>query len=722
MFKAKNNLREGLVLEHELHFENGSFQHCDAQGVPTGPKETRLALSALSCTQNQCAMHDCYFFMLAPFPLPQKVRQDLREGFGSDAKKAIAAVTNRLVPLWDPFTTDTASPKSEKRFVPLDINSPAGISQIFRVHLFDPLDEAILRAQIFQRLNQDWLAETSRLATDAQYRVACHVRALVQGDQDLEELVSLGQIARTSTDARPIDGNGLSYYFLSKEAKSRRLRAALEFAGTAVVRWIGVPQRQCKLPFSLPSLGNNLFVEAAWPQADTYIVSDCTMKELASSPASKISLPPGPPMGGFGNAFAGLFDDHLGDEERIDHLEAVAMACLLDTRGIGGTDDYLLRLLPRLTPHKDEGLADLLKARLDAITTPAGKAKKVWGAWMQIALPVVRAKDQRRWTAFKSRITTASSDPKSPLAKLRDANLDTLSLAGQLANLIVNVDTFWEKREGREAWTALYGAVGFYGSLSSMVGKYRLPEITWSRGIFKGAKLTPVALLLDSVDCVLNIKDGFAKRNNGAVAASAVGAAGAMLGIAGGAVLSGTGVGILFVLASLAVKEVGTRVAAHYDDVKVFLRHTPWGDGNDDEVPDWSGGKPLMLLRADASAQEQALHEILFGTFVAKVAFAGDGSEKDVYVGIEYKGARMPPTAMMWTGSFSISSSTGASWLKLPPDGSVRLAKGEYVKLEGPHRAPAGSWATISSTLNLDVYGDGKVIVKRSFNEKFLSV
>ena len=711
VFRAKDSQRTGLTLLHELHFDNGLYRHCGPDGVPVGAKSDVLALPALTCVGQRCEMHDCYFLMLTPYALPNGMVLALRGERGRrEADLAVERIKDRLLPLWDPFYTDNASPKTDKKFVPLDFSAPAGITRFLRVHLVDPVDEAILRAKSFQALFAAWCQETEKIASVDKYRLACQIRAIVQGDRDLEALVNHDR-------REPLEG---LYSYLNKvEAQARRLRAAMENAGTGLMRWLGVSEKPCKLAFCLPALEEARFFEPSWPASDTFILAESTLTEIALAPTGRLRMPPSPPPAGYGNQYAGLIDIFAADKESnsvSEQLELTGVACLTNIGSLPDAAHTLNHILPKLAAQPKRSNAAVLAERIEDLVDGSSTVKRSWDLWLQLSIPALKAVDGEEFKDAVKAMVKYNKVEKSNLTKFRDANLNALAAIGQLIDTIVSIEVFWEASETREGYDAVSNVVKLYYKTTDWVKTYEMPKIEWSRGVFVSAKMLPINLLFGSIDCVLKISDATKRRNHGAALVAGLGAAGAILGIAGTAALASTGVGIAFALAGLGIEALAKLLESRFDDMKVFLRHTVWGTGNDNEKADWSSRLRLSQLRASIPAQEQALHDVIYGTYEVVLELIELNGHRTPTVRIKPPVKYKIIAEAKFGGYFSIQNGFGSSNLKLPPDGGRRLARGETVKLDGSYQIISGAPNYLSASMWMDVYGDGRILVKRNFD------
>lgn len=711
VFKAASAKRDHLELFAELAFEGGKFRQCGVDGNPVGPLSEWLSVPVLSVSSRK-SLHDCYFVLLSPYPLSRKSLQSWRRQADrrTEQPDAESTIRERLWPLWDPFCTDSGK-DAEGKFTPLEVNSSAATTRFLRMHLVDPLDEAINRAATAQQLFERWSLEAESLAKQPKYRFACQIRALTQNRDDLRELVS-GSENRDGIES-------LEHYLTTVEKKSRATRTAMENAGNAALRWVACPDAAVTLAFPMPEAPPKpgepvkpVFLDQSthpWPGADTYVLSACTLSELARTPKGKISMLQGPKERFFSNLFMGLYDDFGGDENILGHLEDVGMASLALANHLVGAEQILVDVLHKLAGKPEQSTAAVLKDRL---TTAAKVGKASWTVmWIRVALPAVRAKDVKGWENLKNDLFTAPTGQKSTFDRLKDETANGIALVGYLFGLIDSIDKFQDDPSFGHGWKAITNLTSSYDKLTQLVGKAKLPEIKWSRGVFKAAKFTPVALLIGSIDCVLGLNEAFNKRNQGAVAATAAGVMGSLVAVVGGAVVGSTGVGALLVLGGMALSYGASLVERHFKDLNVFLCHSCWGNGTDHQITPWSQRLPLVELRYDIAAQNRALHEVLYGDFEIEVGRKDHGIQDTIWVAIKFIGEWAPPTTMSWSGTFALSDGQGFRRLLFPVDGSERLAKGEKVELEG---ALAFGARNVTGVLELDVYGDKSIVIKRS--------
>ena len=106
-----------------------------------------------------------------------------------------------------------------------------------------------------------------------------------------------------------------------------------------------------------------------------------------------------------------------------------------------------------------------------------------------------------------------------------------------------------------------------------------------------------------------------------------------------------------------------------------------------------------------------------YGDFKVELSQADNGIQRTMYLAVKFPGKWAPPTSLSWSGSFSLSDGQGSRPLPFPIDARERLAKGEKVKLEG---ALALGPPKISGILELDVYGDKSIVIRRSVDENFI--
>ncbi|MCG5056153.1 MAG: hypothetical protein KA712_24645 [Myxococcales bacterium] len=709
VFLAKDAEGNGLVLQQELDFDKGKFRLCNAEGEPTGPAKEVLLLPALAAMASNVVLLDRYFVMLSAEPLNRVVANDLRAGGSPKDRAAVTKqVAGRVVKLWDPFFTDSSDDNNPDSFAPLNTDSPIASRRVLRLHLIDPVDETVIRAAKYQELYAQWVAECERLGAIPMYRLACQVRALVAGKEKLEEIVGNG---RTSGPQSLWD------YLGRTEAKSRRLRVALENAGQALLRWLTIEEGPTRVSFVVPAAKDGKFVGLRSPEATTFIFHRCSFIDLAMTPDKYISVPSARPQTRPTNLYVRTLEALQSgkNKDELERFKKLTMQCLTSTNTLPRSDELLAAILARLEEREADSLPEILGEKLGSLGDHVGRPEDL-ALWLQVAAPVVRSLWKHEFDDLKRLLFKRYKEPD--FGDFYSKNKAMLGIAANIFNTVASISTFWDEREVNEGWAALKSTIDTYDDLTGLLKRYELPEIPWSRGMFKGMKLAPVSLLVQSVDCVLKAQEMFAKRNKGAALASGVGTVGAMLGIAGGAVVSGTPLGLALLLGSYLVEKAAGEIAEHFEDLKVFLRNSSWGDDPSSEVTPWSSGKPLSTLRADANAQEKALLEVMFGNFSLDFSFESiNGVQHNVDLSVQFQGDYRPPTAMKWDVDLWLKPRTGGGGrMKLGHDGCVQLATERKARLEGPYASPGKNY--LFGTVSLDVYGDGKCVIERRVKEE----
>jgi hypothetical protein len=405
----------------------------------------------------------------------------------------------------------------------------------------------------------------------------------------------------------------------------------------------------------------------------------------------------------------------FGEPKDLEGLKLIAAESLWGTSTLPQAHQVLSRIVPRIEGAKDDNFAQALSKLLKSIQDEAKKPQKYAEIVLHHALPALRAWDRGGFTKVVQELAVRRVHQPSIVSK----NLDRLSLIVNLAQTIASLDKFHETGETSDAWDALKSGVDNYDDLSGLVNRYALPEIEWSRGIFKGMKLKPVALLTGSVDCVFKAADIFSARNSGAKVAAGVGTLGAMVGLASSVVVAGTGVGLLLMFCGFVIDETGEKLAEHYDDLNVFLRNSFWGQDASPQITSWSDKQPLAALKQTPKEQERAFIEMLFGDFSVDFTFeALNGMQRNIDMAIKFDPKKFsPPTCMKWSVSLRLDTRIGSSGsLTLPAGGSETLAQGKKVRLAGPYAGVGQN--QVRGTVTLDVHGDGMFLIKKPIEER----
>jgi hypothetical protein len=723
----------GLRLLHELQFQGGSFQFLRLDPndrSAQGGSQSRLLLQLVSF---QDAKPDrlYYFFYLTPLQLPWGQLDAMKED-----------VPARAMRLWDAFYTDVYSSEDPAKAVSLDQVMRGGRPSLpphlmCRMHLLNPLKEALRRSAIYKNALQQWEDKQKEMGSDDEYLLAKRLQAFTAPEH-----------SEFDADIAP----RLGPYLDKKEADSRRLYLLTLLTAQDLLRWIGAKHQREKYKGKYDtwfSDGRNRIPSLQDYGADLWHNAFCQ--------ASRDFLASDPPV---------LSEVHKIVNFAHERLEATPngrnwMEAIVE-RGFkkdlepleSGASEYLFQAGRKGEDAVLKGVSVLLKTwapvwvrhfRQDALSSLRHWMSDVNGIALEEATPSQYMSGVRRlgW-ARKQGIDKLDIEPAVVKAlhaseqtlKLFHAAIETVNLYYAVVNLQEHRDDPWAYLE-----TAAAAADFFYGMEELKV----LPEMVKDVKLLGKIREVPVfAVAAGLFDTILGAKSVLTSDNLGQRVGNGLRTLGGGCTVVG-AVSSEEGVGLLIWAGGLALASAGTFVQEYFSPVHAFLRHSRWGEvGMLDRVEDaiknqdsfWYQGD-LRQLSGDITAQHRCLDEFIYNFEPQFVFEAGQSVIVGAALGVRIKMARgaVGPKAK-WHIDVDVERQYGDTPPGAPERYTYQASEDFSDKdISGGGEFIAKSWARSDNTdpmsdkaygnifvsveARLDVFGDGKHVIKRENKGSF---
>lgn len=773
VWSADASSGKAVELEYELYFQNGKFQKVsfDSAGnngkdtrQPAGEWSDRLQLDVLSFWDASHAKEG-YFFFLAPFQLPWAAVQDLN-----------STVAVRGVKLWDWFYTDiytAADPTTAKPISHDILKGKTPIKMMFQMHLVDPFKEGLNRSARYGDMLRRWEPAQQKLGKNSEYLLAVRVSDFAHSSSELLEKVDKEKLSdaiyKPSREANRL--LALSIFrcaeLLRWIGESRQPdTAAPPGVSQGFNTWVVEGHTAIGMTQSLPGDWHSPFSNAvddyAYGPADIHV----QVGQIVNRVHGDLDLCADGDLWLEKNLNKFFSGDSLMEGERpaLDVAHGGASILFQYKRKLFEGAEHLNAGLLR-----DYAKPWVRKFRSESLKDVKGFLKKVHGIEVDLMQKPRPIRPQRLRRAKRE---IQECTPKW-VERLEFAHheLSLVALSVESVNLSYAWDEFQKEHHNLKTSLELAASViDGYRAVTEVVEKLPNPEIPLYKIGSRAVKFCPLAAAAAALEVTTAGMDAAKARTADEGVAHGIRAVGAALCLAGTFTEEFPPLGLILMVGGFVLQSAGSYVVGSLSSASRFLRFCQWGTGRsllsgdfrDSQDEDWYKGN-LSDLAKSVNVQVTALDNIIYD-YLPKIGATGEDSKVILYAKMREaeegeksklispeakwnvraelyrKDFGSAPRKVVGFGSkFVDSGNVAATRLEDVEDGD--LTEGEECELhtfQSPMRTPPTPslpyptigpeppprpWdepdftVRVKITAELDVFGDGKCIIKRELDD-----